>query len=145
MSGFVYVATNESLDDVIKVGISADPVSRIRKLKTTGVPTPFSIAWAHMFKQPQVIESAFHEYFRSCRVANDREFFKMSVEEATEYLNNKVFHDNDNVERFDVLCTMQDEINDALAKAALRGVGVPDMTFVLGMLCMGLMMPGDIE
>jgi len=143
MSGFVYVATNESLDGVVKIGISTDPVSRIRKLKSTGVPTSFSLAWAHMFKKPEVIEAAFQEYFRECRVANDREFFKMSVEEATEYLNNKVFHDNGNVERFDILCTMQDEISDALNKASLRGVSVPDMAFVLGTLCISLMTGGD--
>ncbi len=143
MVGFVYVATNESLEGVVKIGISTDPVTRIRKLKSTGVPTPFTLAWAHLFKRPEIIEASFQGYFRECRVADDREFFKMGVEEATEYLNNKVFHDNDNVERFDILCTMQDEISDALNKAALRGVSVSDMTFVLGTICIGFMMGGD--
>ena len=44
--GYLYILTNASMPELLKVGRTArDPHERARELSTTGVPTPFEVAW----------------------------------------------------------------------------------------------------
>ena len=83
--GFVYVLTNESLPHLVKIGTTRNlPEDRSKQLQTTGVPTPFDIAFRAATSHPLAAEQKAHELLAAYRVNPKREFFKVSVERAVE-------------------------------------------------------------
>ena len=141
MTGFVYLMSNEGMPGLLKAGTSKNPCDRQRQLRKTGVPTPFKLEWAYLFKNPEEIEQNFHEAFPHYRVATDREFFKMGLEEATSFLDDQITYNRCNVESFDVLTTMHDELATSVEKALKRGVTIPEVTFHIWGLWQGLTAP----
>lgn len=131
MVGFVYIAENASLPDVIKVGVSTNINDRLRKLKSTGVPTPFTLVCGYSFDHPELVESEFHDYFRDYRVADNREFFKMASKYARFWLKSKLLTEPDNVEKLDGIVSMEEEVCAAVEKANLRGVDPAHIVYVL--------------
>lgn len=145
MPGFVYLLTNESLEGMVKPGITTkSPLDRAKQLRRTGVPTPFNLEWAFWFANPEKIEKDFHNYFADYRVSIDREFFEMEVSDAIEYLNSKIFDESENVESIDIMNTAQHEIGKALKKAASRGACITDMHFYVARIANNLL-NGDID
>jgi hypothetical protein len=135
MPGFVYLLTNDSLEGMVKPGITTkSPLDRAKQLRRTGVPTPFTLEWAFWFQNPEQIEREFHNYFADYRVAIDREFFEMELADAIEYLNNKIYDDTGNVESIDAILTMRHDIEKAITKAAARGVCVTSMYFFMSLI-----------
>lgn len=83
--GFVYVLTNVSMPDLVKVGLTTWlPEDRARDLHTTGLPTPFEVAFQTATSRPKAVESRAHEILAEHRVNPRREFFRVSVAEAVE-------------------------------------------------------------
>ena len=81
--GFVYILSNESMPDLVKVGLTtALPEDRSKQLYTTSIPTPFKVEYRVLTSTPRMLESRAHELLASVRVSNRREFFKSSVEDA---------------------------------------------------------------
>ena len=78
--GYVYVATNPAMPDMVKIGSTtqSDPQSRITSLFTTSVPVPFELEYAAAIAaDPVKVERALHEAFEPQRLHPKREFFKV--------------------------------------------------------------------
>ncbi len=84
-AGWIYVLTNPSFNDLVKIGkTQRTPQERANELsKATGVPTPFRVFYTRFFEDCHQTEKDIHLYFATQRVANsDREFFRISPVEA---------------------------------------------------------------
>ena len=78
--GYVYVATNPAMPNMVKIGSTtqSDPQSRITSLFTTSVPVPFELEYAAaVADDPVKVERALHEAFEPQRLHPRREFFKV--------------------------------------------------------------------
>jgi len=84
-TGYIYIATNPSLD-YIKVGMtSRSPKKRISELSsTTSIPTKFEVFWSQKCSQPKILEKKAHGLLKEYRVNRDREFFDISPDKAKE-------------------------------------------------------------
>lgn len=82
-SGYVYILTNVSLPGMIKVGRTfRDSRSRARELFTTGLPTPFQVAFEIFSDEHEKLEAGFHQELCDFRVSSNREFFKYPLDKA---------------------------------------------------------------
>lgn len=77
--GWVYVAKNASIPNLIKIGMTDrdEPHTRIAELNTTGLPEPFQIEFALMVSDANSVENALHVRYSDFRVSINREFFKL--------------------------------------------------------------------
>ena len=81
--GFVYILINESLPGLIKIGYTdRRPDERAIELHTTGVPTPFEIAFCSQHINPRRAEQTIHADLGAYRVSIDREFFRCEAAHA---------------------------------------------------------------
>lgn len=82
-SGYTYILTNVSLPGMIKVGRTLrDSRSRARELFTTGLPTPFQVAFEIFSDEHEKLEADFHQELHDFRISNNREFFKYPLDKA---------------------------------------------------------------
>jgi len=83
MKQIVYILTNESMPDFIKIGITHGNVEdRMRQLDRTGVPLPFEVYYAAIVDDAEKEEKWLHSIFADRRARDNREFFKMNPEYA---------------------------------------------------------------
>lgn len=81
--GFVYVLTNRAMPGLVKIGFSTrSPEERAVELSTTGVPFPFQVAYSASVDYPAEAEAAIHAALDKRRASSEREFFRVSVEDA---------------------------------------------------------------
>jgi len=74
----VYILTNESMPDLIKIGRTSSSVSeRMVSLDNTSVPLPFECYYAARVSDSYAVEKALHIALGEQRVRNSREFFKI--------------------------------------------------------------------
>ena len=79
MAGYVYIAENERMPSIIKIGMTeGDLDSRIASLFDTSVPVPFTCVYAAKVENPRDVESALHDAFGDMRVHPKREFFEVA-------------------------------------------------------------------
>ncbi len=80
MAGFVYVMSNPSFSDLLKIGRSKSDPSQQRdeQLYTTGVPDPFIVEYYALVGDEVLVERRVHEYFSYCRHREEREFFRLN-------------------------------------------------------------------
>ena len=78
----VYILTNESMPDTIKVGITENLNRRIRELDNTSTPLPFECYYAVEVENASAIEKKIHEGLDDKRVRQSREFFYATPEQA---------------------------------------------------------------
>ena len=78
----VYILTNQSMPDTIKVGITENLDRRIRELDNTSTPLPFECYYAVEVENASVIEKKIHEGLDDKRIRQNREFFNASPEQA---------------------------------------------------------------
>lgn len=82
--GYVYILSNESLPNVLKIGYTQNsPYQRQSELYTTGLPTPFVVEKFFFVEDACVCEELIHIRLNRSRVNSDREFFKVEVDKAT--------------------------------------------------------------
>lgn len=82
-SGYVYFLLNSAMPGLVKVGFTTGPVEdRMRELHTSGVPEPFILGAAFAVQDPEECEGAIHSALASVRVTEQREFFRVSLDEA---------------------------------------------------------------
>jgi len=81
--GFVYVLANQSMPGIYKIGhTTRAPMQRAAELSgTTGVPTPFIVAYYAEVLDPSKFERCAHETFATNRICQSREFFRMEPAE----------------------------------------------------------------
>ncbi|MXX30841.1 MAG: GIY-YIG nuclease family protein, partial [Chloroflexi bacterium] len=84
MAGIVYVLSNPSMPNLLKIGktTQADPQVRIDQLYTSGVPVPFVCEIAVQVKDEVAVERALHLAFSPQRVNPSREFFELETEQV---------------------------------------------------------------
>ena len=82
MSKIVYILTNESMPDTIKVGITDNLDRRVRELDNTSTPLPFECYYAVEVENASVIEKKIHEGLDDKRIRQNREFFNATPEQA---------------------------------------------------------------
>ena len=82
MSKIVYILTNESMPDTIKVGITDNLDRRVRELDNTSTPLPFECYYAVEVENATAIEKKIHEGLDDKRVRQNREFFNATPEQA---------------------------------------------------------------
>ncbi|MXX79408.1 MAG: GIY-YIG nuclease family protein [Chloroflexi bacterium] len=84
MAGIVYVLSNPSMPNLLKIGktTQADPQVRIDQLYTSGVPVPFVCEIAVQVEDEVAVERALHLAFSSQRVNPSREFFELETEQV---------------------------------------------------------------
>ena len=78
----VYILTNESIPDTIKVGITENLDRRVRELDNTSTPLPFECYYAVEVENASAIEKKIHEGLDDKRVRQNREFFNATPEQA---------------------------------------------------------------
>ncbi len=89
--GYVYILTNPSMPDYIKIGYTTDIKSRLNTLDTTGVPKPFEPYFTVKTEKYKILEKVIHrelDKLTDTRVRKNREFFKISPEVARDLLLN---------------------------------------------------------
>jgi len=83
MKEYIYIASNRSIPGMVKVGsTTASPHKRLSELQSTGVPTPFVLDISIAVSSAHESESAAHHALARYRVADNREFFRVSVPAA---------------------------------------------------------------
>jgi hypothetical protein len=88
MSEFIYVLENPSMPGLVKIGRTDRSVSeRVSELSShTGIPTGFAVVKHWAVTDSVEAERIIHERLSDYRVAENREFFKMEAEEATDII-----------------------------------------------------------
>ena len=82
----VYILTNQSMPDTIKIGITDNLERRIKELDNTSVPLPFECYYAVEVDDASKIEKKIHEGLDDKRIRSNREFFNTTAEQAKSIL-----------------------------------------------------------
>lgn len=91
--GYVYILSNPSMPDLIKIGRTARNVQqRASELYQTGVPTPFKVHYDILTPNCIEMESAAHEFFAPFRISDSREFFAIAAHHACDFLTDYLKH-----------------------------------------------------
>jgi len=86
MPNIVYVLTNPSLPDVIKIGMTSNLETRMRSLYNSSVPVPFECYFACTVSDMGFVEKQLHDGFDDFRVNPKREFFRIDPERIVSIL-----------------------------------------------------------
>ena len=110
MSKIVYILTNQSMPDTIKVGITDNLDRRVRELDNTSTPLPFECYYAVEVENASTIEKKIHEGLDDKRVRQNREFFNATPEQAKAILEiAEVMGGKDVTPKEDIVETPQDK------------------------------------
>jgi hypothetical protein len=132
MTKIVYILTNQSMPDTIKIGITDNLERRIRELDNTSTPLPFECYYAVEVQDANAIEKKIHEGLDDKRVRQNREFFNTSPEQAKAILEIAEVMGGKNVTpKEDIVETSQDK--QALDNARKRS-GRIDYFGILGIV-----------
>jgi len=82
----VYILTNQSMPDTIKIGITDNLARRIKELDNTSTPLPFECYYAVEVENASAIEKKIHQGLDDKRVRHNREFFNIDPEQAKSLL-----------------------------------------------------------
>ena len=84
----VYILESESMPGMIKIGYTAkDPFSRAHQIsRGTGIPLGFEVEWAYKCFKGERIEQEVHKVFKKQRVNTQKEFFRVSLNEAKQVI-----------------------------------------------------------
>ena len=82
--GFIYIFSNPAMPGLLKIGFTSGTAEkRAAELSTTGVPEPYRIGKAFpVYASPRKAEKKVHDALDRYREAENREFFRLPVEEA---------------------------------------------------------------
>jgi len=108
----VYILINQSMPDLIKVGITEDLERRMKELDKTGIPLPFECFYAVEIDESLApkIEKKIHEGFDDKRVRQNREFFSATPEQAKSILEiAEIMGGKDVTPKEDIVETPQDK------------------------------------
>ena len=84
--GYVYCLSNPSMPRIVKIGFTKHtPQMRAHQLYKqggSGIPQPYVVEFYYCCKHPQQAEQAIHKELQQRRVAENREFFNVSIRKA---------------------------------------------------------------
>jgi len=93
MPNVVYVLTNPSIPDIVKIGRTTDLESRMRSLYNTSIPVPFECYFACTVEDANYEERQIHDAFDDFRVNPNREFFRVNPERIVSILDMVMIED----------------------------------------------------
>src|SRR6266571_2839873 len=84
MKGFIYVLSNPSMGELLKIGFTTKTLeARVAELNNaTGVPTDFVVEAFFEVEEPNRLERTIHRALAKHRIRKKREFFRLSTAEA---------------------------------------------------------------
>ena len=87
---WIYVLSNASMPGAVKIGYTkTSPDIRAKQLSSsTGVASPFKVEHAFQCFNAESLEGELHKFFDSYRINNNREFFRLSLKEVKEAVEN---------------------------------------------------------
>jgi hypothetical protein len=110
-NGYVYILTNASMPDLIKIGKTArDSRERAKELSKTSVPTPFKVAFEIFSFDYEQLEKNIHNELADFRINPNREFFRYPLSKAISTLQ-KLNINQDQDDEFEAV-----DITDLLVK-----------------------------
>ncbi len=81
MNDIIYLLTNPSIPDLVKIGKTGNLAERIRSLsRHSGIPVPFECFYACEVENADDVEKKLHDAFGDHRVNSKREFFRINPE-----------------------------------------------------------------
>lgn len=81
--GYVYILTNKAIPKLIKIGMTTgDPEMRARRLSGTGTPGRWQVYAKVHVPNCGTVEHLVHRDLHKCRDTRDREFFRITPDEA---------------------------------------------------------------
>ncbi|MEN9552303.1 MAG: hypothetical protein RI935_680 [Candidatus Parcubacteria bacterium] len=88
MSQIIYILTNESMPDLIKIGMTDERLDeRVKELsRQTGVPLPFEVYFACEVENMREVERSLHDAFLDHRINPKKEFFRLNPERVISVL-----------------------------------------------------------
>jgi len=86
MKNIIYVLTNPSLPDIVKIGMTSNLENRLRSLYNSSVPVPFECYFACEVENKEFVEKQLHDGFDDFRVNPKREFFRVDPERIVSIL-----------------------------------------------------------
>jgi len=140
--GYVYVATNPAMPNMVKIGRTKqhDPRSRVTALFTTSVPLPFELEYAAAVSgDPVRVEAALHRAFAPQRLHPSREFFTVEPDQVIAILRLLDLADVTEQAKFDYEAEITQEDRESLERVRRRPIlnfrelGLPEgaiLTFV---------------
>tara|TARA_Y100000996_G_C22302651_1_gene552799 strand:- start:14 stop:637 length:624 start_codon:yes stop_codon:yes gene_type:complete len=85
-SGIVYILSNPSMPGLVKIGKTTNLSDRMSQLYKTGVPEKFKCVYAKKVDNYSEVEKYLHKGLLDKRVNPNREFFKISENQAVNLL-----------------------------------------------------------
>ena len=84
MRGYVYCLTNPAMPDLLKIGFTERPIiNRLKELgSATGVAMPFELEFCVRVRNAHDLEQRLHNELNEFRVSPQKEFFRLTTEEA---------------------------------------------------------------
>ncbi|HEY4437309.1 MAG TPA: GIY-YIG nuclease family protein [Lelliottia sp.] len=99
--GYVYILINPSMPGLIKIGRTLrDSSMRARELSSTGVPTPFQVAFELFADHHEALETEMHLELTDFRINPAREFFRYPLDKAIALLINLAKPVQNSVEQY---------------------------------------------
>ena len=86
MPNIVYLLTNPSMPDIVKIGFTSNLTTRMRSLYSSSVPVPFECYFACSVNDMNYVEKQLHDGFDDFRVNPKREFFRIDPERVVSIL-----------------------------------------------------------
>ena len=86
--GFVYVITNPAWPDWVKIGMAVDAEDRLNGYQTSSPMRDFKLEYSIEVSDRRKAESKAHKLCKKRDIDNKGEWFRMSVREAVELLDN---------------------------------------------------------
>lgn len=88
MSKVIYILTNESMPNLIKIGMTDDRLeNRVKELsRQTAAPLPFEIYYACEVENMEEVEKSLHDAFSDSRINPKKEFFRINPERVISIL-----------------------------------------------------------
>jgi len=106
----IYILTNQSMPDTIKIGITDNLERRIKELDNTSLPLPFECYYAVEVEDASKIEKKIHEGLDDARIRDNREFFNTTPEQAKSILEiAEIMGGKDVTPKGDIVETAQDK------------------------------------
>jgi hypothetical protein len=85
---YIYILTNIAYPDIIKIGKAINPQKRVRQINNAGIIVEWELKWVLPVSNDYKVEALIHNDLKLIRQStyqgSDREFFKISLEEAKE-------------------------------------------------------------
>lgn len=80
--GYIYILVNSTNPNEIKIGLSVNPVRRVKQLHSSGTAEPMYFQYVWQVPNMKLAEDAAHEVMKGHRVNPRREFFHLVPAEA---------------------------------------------------------------